>query len=155
MVDRLSENGRQILLSTKTIDRKQAEAKLRTYEMIEQAEADGRLNDSFIAAITGKSQPATTLHGALRDFLLEAKGSTAERTMARYTSIFDGLQLHLQASESKPLLRDVGPDDIRGYLAKRLRRPARERPILRRKSFPVSSAGASKVRCSRRIPRCR
>lgn len=112
-------NGRQFLLSTKTSDRRQAEIKLRTYETIEQAEADGRLNDAFIAAITGKAQPATTLHGALSDFLNEAKGSTAESTLERYTAIFGGLRLHLQANEAKPLLRDLGPDDVRGYLAKR------------------------------------
>lgn len=112
-------NGRQFLLTTKTSDRKQAEAKLRTYELLEQAEADGRLNDAFIAAITGKAQPSTTLHQAMRDFLGEAKGSTAEKTFERYKAILEAFAKNTGTTEAKPLLREIGPDDVRAYLTNR------------------------------------
>lgn len=61
-------NGRQFLQSTKTGDKKEAEKKLRDFEMLERAEQDGRLNDKFIEAITGKKQSATTLVALQRTF---------------------------------------------------------------------------------------
>jgi integrase len=112
-------NGRQFLQSTKTTDKKAAEAVLKRFELMEQAEAQGVLNDAFIEALTGKKESATTLKQAATDFLNEAKGTTAKSTVGRYTSILDGLQIHLSASDTRPLLRDVSPDDVRGFLTKR------------------------------------
>jgi hypothetical protein len=105
-------NGRQFLQSTKTTDRKAAEAVLKRYDLLEQAEAQGVLNDAFIEALTGKKQSATSLRRATTDFLNEAKGTTAGSTLGRYTSILEALGAHLGAGDSKPLLRDVTPDDM-------------------------------------------
>lgn len=112
-------NGRQFLQSTKTEDKKEAQKRLRQFELIEQAQQDGRLNDLFIEAITGKAQNATPLSAAATDFLNDAKGSTAASTHGRYNAILSAFKAHLKADETRPLLRDIGPDDVRGYLAAR------------------------------------
>jgi len=72
-------NGRQFLQSTKTRDKAEAEKKLRHFEILEQLAHDGKLNDVFIEALTGKRQPQITLHGAGTEFLNEAKGAQRRR----------------------------------------------------------------------------
>ena len=106
-------NGRQFRLSTKTADRKAAEKKLREFELIEDAEKDGRLSREFISALTGRREAATTLASAVRDFLNEAKGCTAETTFERYAAILLKFAAHFKANEATPLLREVTSGDLR------------------------------------------
>jgi integrase len=126
-------NGRQFLKSTRETDRHKAEAKLREHEFIAKAAFDGRLTEAFLEALTGKALSQLTLKSALEDWLNECKGSTSPGTLARYKSIADELSDYLKASAARPLLRDVGTDELRAFLtAKRAKASASTVNLTRR-----------------------
>jgi integrase len=112
-------NGRQFLKSTGTSDKKEAEKKLHEHQFIEQAYHSGKLTAQFIESITGTAQHQVALKSATRDFLNECKGSTASGTLEKYTSTVEGFLASIGATDVRPLLRDVTPDDVRAYLTKR------------------------------------
>ena len=110
-------NGRQVLLSTKTDDRKKAEARLREFQLLEDAEKAGRLTEEFVAALTGRRDSVVSFSSAVADFLNETRGSTAKTTLERYESIISKFKVHIKATDAKPLLRELSSSDVRSYLA--------------------------------------
>jgi hypothetical protein len=109
-------NGRQFLKSTGTIDRKEAEKKLREQETLAQMHSDGRLSEVFVEAVTGQQRPKVTFRDAVQGWLIECKGATASATYEKYKQLSDELFTFLKASDDKPLLRDVTADEVRAFL---------------------------------------
>jgi len=109
-------NGRQVLRSTKTKNRAEAQQELEKVEMLFGASRAGSLTDELYRALTGAQLPRITLAGELADWLAECKGSTAEKTFVRYQAFANELRDALNATDTAPLLSQVTTDDIRGYL---------------------------------------
>jgi integrase len=109
-------NGRQFLKSTGTTDKTSATQKLREQEFLLQAQIDGRLTEQFYEALTGKSLPNVTLAAAAKDWLAEARATTARGTVEKYEHVCQDFLEYVRASETGPLLRDVKTEEVRQFL---------------------------------------
>lgn len=108
-------NGRQYLRSTKTSDRKKAEQELAKLNAVDQTHKAGSLTDEFVALLTRKQSSSESLRGYIRQWLAECKDlSTA--TLIKYRAIPEEFCQYLNATETAPLLRDIQPDSIGGFL---------------------------------------
>jgi len=110
-------NGRQFLRSTKTEDKKQAEEKLKEFQLIEQAKHSNKLTDDFVSSISGTaSKGGLTMKAAVREWMSEVKGATLKTTWTKYDSVTREFCDFIGATEKGPALRDVSTDAIRSYL---------------------------------------
>ncbi len=110
-------NGRQFLKSTGETEKSKAEIKLRNFEFIERARADGKLTEQFVESLTEKPLSRLTLTAAIKGWMDECKGTTGESSQERYGDVATQFKAYLSATESAPLLRDVTAEEIRGFLS--------------------------------------
>src|SRR5438445_10085485 len=82
-------NGKQVLKSTKTADRAQAEKELQRVGMMFEAHKSGSLTEDLYHALTGSGLPQITLDTELQDWLAEAEHSTSGSTYTKYKGIAD------------------------------------------------------------------
>jgi len=108
-------NGRQFLKSTGTADRSEAETHLGSLELLEKAQTVGKLTEEFYRTITASELPKVSLRSAIDKWLLACEGTTAPATLARYKSVAKEFLKATQATETKPLLRDISNEGISGF----------------------------------------
>jgi integrase len=108
-------NGKQILRSTKTSDRKEAERQLAKLESVAQAHAAGSLTQEFIRHLTGVESSGDTLHALREQWLNECRDLSPETTK-KYKGVLKDFSKHVNATETAPLLRDIQPDTIAAFL---------------------------------------
>ncbi len=113
------QGGRQVLRSTGTADRHEAEKQLAQVQTLFAAHKAASLTEELFHALTGKHLPQVTLKAALEDWLAECRGSTSEKTFDRYEGIAENLAASLHATDTHPLLRDVTTEQLRSFLTQR------------------------------------
>lgn len=111
-------NGKQFLRSTKTADRKIAEAELAKVDALFRAHDAGVLEAAYVA-LSGKTRPKLTLKAALEEWLAEVDRSADSATHTRYEDIAEVFIVFLGATEARPLLSDVSSEHCRSYLNQR------------------------------------
>lgn len=117
-------NGKQVLRSTNTADRKQAERELAKLNAISQAHAAGSLTDEFVALLTRKSSSGDSLRGAVKQWLDECK-DLSERTLPGYRGVSEEFCQYVNATDTAPLLRDIRPESVAAFIrAKRAKTSA-------------------------------
>jgi integrase len=114
-------NGKQVLRSTGTPDRTEAEKQLAKVETMFGAHRSGALTEELFRLLTGKGAARTALASALTEWLTTCKLTTAPRTLEKYEASARDFRLYLNADEFKPLLTDITPETIRGYLLAKAR----------------------------------
>lgn len=110
-------NGRLFRKSTGETDRKEAQTKLEDHNFLSRQAAAGRLNESLFESFTGKPLSQLSLKSAIDDWLNECKGATSPGTLERYQVVADDLIDYLKATPQRPLLRDVGSEELQAFLA--------------------------------------
>ena len=110
-------NGKQVLKSTETSDRKQAEQQLAKIEMTFRAHRAGILTDDLYRQLTGKDsgQRNFTFAAMLAQWLTECKGLSPV-TLRRYKAVTDEFCDFIKATPDAPLLRDIQRESIAGFL---------------------------------------
>jgi integrase len=108
-------NGRQILRSTKTSDRKAAQRQLEKLESIAHAHAAGSLTQEFVRHLTRVESPGDALHTFRQQWLNECRDLSAN-TVERYGDVLDEFCEFVNATEAAPLLRDIQPETIAAFL---------------------------------------
>lgn len=108
-------NGKQVLRSTKTSDKKKAEQELAQHNSIRHAHQAGSLTDEFVALLTRKQSSGKLLRPYVRQWLAECKDLSGE-TLKRYRGTLEEFCVYLNATETAPLLRDVQAETIRAFL---------------------------------------
>jgi integrase len=117
-------NGRQVLRSTGTSDRAEAEKQLERLKAISAAHRAGNLTDEFVALLTRKTSSGDTLRGAVKQWLEECK-DLSERTLPGYRSVTNEFCGHVHATDTVPLLRDIRPESLASFIrAKRAKTSA-------------------------------
>ena len=81
-----------------------------------QAKIDGRLTEQFYEALTGKVRPSVPLFSAVKDWLAEARATTAPGTVEKYEHVGMDFLKFICAGEPAPLLGDVTTEDVRQFL---------------------------------------
>ena len=114
-------NGKQILRSTGSSDKVEAEKQLAKIEMVRTAHDSGNLTKEFYEMLTGKTAPKYTLKSELGAWLVETEKSAKARTLEKYRAIGEELETHFKATDTGPLLGDIDPDAIRDFLAHKLK----------------------------------
>jgi hypothetical protein len=112
--------GRLKAKSTKTSNLKDAERQLAACRTLEQNSSAGWPLDAIYAALKeGSGQPVAnrSLKAELDDWVAEARGTTAQGTADRYAGIARCFASSMNATDTKPLLRQVTTDHVRHYLA--------------------------------------
>src|SRR5690349_15620378 len=92
-------NGVQVLKSTGTADRAEAQKQLAKVDLMLGAEQAGVLTFEMFQQLTGRALPNLTLAAALDDWLNEARGATGKRTVEKYEGMARALREHFQANE--------------------------------------------------------
>jgi integrase len=110
-------NGKQVLRSTETSDRKQAEQELAKIEMATRASRAGLLTDELIRQLTGKDsgQGSFSLRAMLRQWLAESKDLSGV-TLERYKTVTDEFCDFVHATETAPLLREIQKESVAVFL---------------------------------------
>jgi integrase len=108
-------NGRQILRSTKTSDRKQAERELEKLNSIAHAHKAGSLTDEFIALLTRKESSGVSLRAAVAQWLNECKDLSV-RTLPGYRAVTDKFCDYVNATDTSPLLRDIRRETLGAFI---------------------------------------
>jgi integrase len=127
------DGGRQFLVSTKTADKSAALKKLHEQEHLMQMRLDGRLTEQFIEAISGKSLPTVSLATAAKDWLAEARATTAPATVEKYEHVASDFLKFMRATEAAPLWREVQTEHVRQFLTEqRTRISARTANVYRK-----------------------
>jgi len=108
-------NGRQVLRSTKTRDRKAAERQLAKLESVAQAHAAGSLTQEFVRHLTRVESSGDTLH-ALREQWLNECRDLSPRTVESYRGVLNEFYGFVNATDTAPLLRDIQTDTIAAFL---------------------------------------
>jgi integrase len=109
-------NGKQILRSTKTSVRTEAERELEKVELLFGANRAGSLTEELFTALTGGGLPKITLVMEIDDWLAECRATTSEKTIVRYEAFAKEFKAALNATVKSPLLSQVTSDDIRRFL---------------------------------------
>lgn len=109
-------NGRQFRKSTGELDKAKAEAALAQHDYLSKITKEGKLTEAVIESLTGKPLSQVTFKAAASDWLSECQGSTAAGTAERYRAVSEELAAYIKATAAKPLLREVGSEEIRGFL---------------------------------------
>ncbi len=113
------QNGVQILKSTGTTDKAEAERFLARTEMMLTAQRVNSLTVEVFQAISGKELPTATLKSALDEWLKEAGGATGPRTVEKYKALSDELKAYFHATDKGPLVSDVTREQLQDFLNKR------------------------------------
>ncbi len=108
-------NGRQILRSTKTSDRDQAERELAKLEAVAQAHKAGSLTEEFIALLTRKESSGQSLRAGVAQWLNECKDLSV-RTLPGYRGVTEQFCEYLNATDTAPMLRDVRPETVGAFI---------------------------------------
>jgi integrase len=112
-------NGKQFLRSTKTTDKKTAEAELARVESLFRAN-DGGMLEAVYQALSGKTVPKITLKAALGEWKAEVQRSCGDAgTLHRYKDIAEEFCKFIGATDDKPLITDIGTEHCRAYLNQR------------------------------------
>ncbi len=109
-------NGKQVLASTKTNDKAQAETELHKVEVMFEAHKHCTLTDDLYRALTGNGIPAVTLAAEMDGWLAETEHSTATNTHDSYTAIAEEFKTFLGATDKGPMLSTVTSADVGKYL---------------------------------------
>lgn len=112
-------NGRQFLKSTKTEVRAEAEKQLARTEALFAAHRAGSVVDEVYQSLTSKVVPKVALKAALNDWIDECRGATSPSTVQKYEAVRDELCEYLHATDKAPVLADIQPDALRGYLTRK------------------------------------
>ena len=108
-------NGKQILRSTKTADREAAERELEKLNAVSAAHKAVSLTDEFVALLTRKRRSGDTLRAAITQWLAECK-DLSPHTVRKYRNVTDDFCHWLRATDKAPLLRDIQPALLAGFL---------------------------------------
>ncbi|MFZ1072699.1 MAG: tyrosine-type recombinase/integrase [Verrucomicrobiia bacterium] len=108
-------NGRQILRSTKTSDRKKAEQEMAKLNSIAHAHKAGSLTEEFIALLTRKESSGLSLRAAVRQWLNECK-DLSKRTLPGYRGVTEEFCRYLNATDAAPLLRDIPQETLAAFI---------------------------------------
>jgi integrase len=108
-------NGKQILRSTKTSDRKAAQRQLERLEAVAHAHAAGSLTQEFVRHLTRVESAGDALHAYRQQWLNECRDLSV-RTVESYEHVLDEFYGFVNGSETAPLLRDIQPDSIAAFL---------------------------------------
>ncbi len=108
-------NGKQILRSTKTSDRKAAQRQLEKLESISHAHAAGALTQEFVRHLTRVESSGDTLLAFKRQWLNECRDLSI-KTVERYGAVLEEFCEFVNATETSPLLRDIQLEAIAGFL---------------------------------------
>lgn len=111
-------NGRQILKSTGTADRQEAERQLAAIEALNQAHRAGTALDEIYRALSGKGESVVTLRASVAAWLAEIDGTTAPSTLGKYRDTLDEFMKSMNATDSKPRVAEITSEHIRAHLAK-------------------------------------
>ena len=113
-------NGKQILRSTGTSDRKAADKELAKIKMARTAHDSDSLTQEFIELLTGKTVPKYTLTSELNAWHVETGKSAKSRTLEKYQEVGREFSFFLKATDSAPLLGDIDTDVVRDFLNRKL-----------------------------------
>lgn len=108
-------NGKQYLRSTKTEDKKEAQAQLERLKLLDQAHRAGSLTDEFFRIATASKGTNETFSAWVKQWIGECK-DLSPRTLEKYNETIKEFGEHLHADEAAPLLRDVRPEAISAYI---------------------------------------
>lgn len=114
--------GKQFLKSTKTSDRKEAEAQLRAVNLMFGAKESTSLLDDVYAALSGKPMVKHTLSGTIKAWLAIVGNTTKPRTLEKYQAFAQTFKQYMNATATAPLLADVNADCCMGFLQKKRER---------------------------------
>lgn len=112
--------GKLISKTTRTADRKEAEAQLAAVNALESAGKTGSPLDSLYAALKegmGQQVPKRSLHAEIADWVAECRKSTSPGTADRYGGVGRNFLEFLRATPEKPLLDAITSEHVRLYLA--------------------------------------
>lgn len=109
-------NGKQVLKSTRTRDKSEAEKQLAKLNLLMGAQESGVLSLDLYQTITGKVLPLAPLKTALDDWLREARGATSPRTAEKYAALAKDMEAHFHATERGPLAADITREHLLEYL---------------------------------------
>lgn len=112
-------NGKQVLKSTGTDDRAQAEGQIEELKALRLWKQQGKLTKGFIESLTETGIRPRSLHAEFGEWLAEAEGSTAPATLRRYKEISSSFLKELSATEAGPMLADVDTPTVRDFLTKK------------------------------------
>jgi integrase len=110
--------GKQVLRSTETTDRGEAEKQLAQVEALFSAHRAGLL-DELYANLSSKPAVKVALKAALAEWLTETRAAASPSTVEKYESVATGLGEFCNATDRKPLLADVNTELVRAYLTHR------------------------------------
>ncbi len=102
--------------STKVADRKEAEKKLATYNLMATAKRANRLTEDFYNSLTGRELERITLRDAAGKFLDKCKGTTQPGTFIRYEMVLRTFLEFVHADDAAPLIGDVDTETVQRYL---------------------------------------
>jgi integrase len=108
-------NGRQVLRSTKTSDRADAERELAKLDAITQANKAGSLTEEFVALLTRKESSGQSLRSAVKQWLNECKDLSV-RTLPGYRGVTDEFCDYVNATDTAPLLRDIRQETLGAFI---------------------------------------
>jgi integrase len=109
-------NGTQVLQSTGTEYKAQAQKQLEQVELMLGHQRNGGLTFDMFQQITGRTLPNMTLKAALDDWLNEARGAAGARTVEKYQTFADALAAHFHASEQGPLVATIAREALQSFL---------------------------------------
>lgn len=111
-------NGRQVLRSTGSADEAVADKEIARLNSMREAHKAGSLSEEFFRLLTQKQFGGDSLRAYVDQWLKECK-DLSPVTLKRYRDEIDGFCEYLNATEDRPLLRDVDTRTIAAYLRKR------------------------------------
>lgn len=130
-------NGVQVLKSTGHEDKGKAEIELAKVEAMLAAQRAGTLTFEVFQAITGRTLPRMTVEAALKDWLSEATGATAERTRYMYQKVADDIRKHFHVTDQGPLVSDLTREQLQEFLTQKRATVAASTANLERKILAV------------------
>jgi integrase len=102
--------------STGTNNRKQAEKRLKLYQLMADANREKRLTEDFYCSLTKTEPKRTPLREVANAFLAKCKGTTAPGTLVRYKLVADSFLGYLHADESAPIAAEISAETIQEFL---------------------------------------
>ena len=148
--------GRLQAKSTRTPDRAEAERQLAACEALQRNASAGSPLDAIHDALrqaSGQGVINRSLKAELDEWVAEARKTTAPATAERYAGIAASFAASMNATDAKPLLREVSSEHVRKYLGEILTRKSvatanQERRCLRvfwRRAMANGRVGADAV----------
>lgn len=109
-------HGRQILQSTGTDDRAEAEKRLAEVQAMLSLARVGGLTRQTFEALTGTRLETWTLKAALADWIKTARGSAGPRTTEKYEALARDLEEWFHATDKGPLVTEITRASLQQFL---------------------------------------